>query len=431
MSSSSPPSEIDEEELRLDLDDKINEVTELQQELREKQLGIQQMKLRLKAVEATAARTPAGRRADGSSGPSQGPQRPIALPTAQHSAPQAPASPLPAEDPRASEMRSLFQWIAEHIDLVHGEKLYVNQDVSVQGHTATLRTMVQWPLLCNSAEQLYFSVPIEHERPLMEVLDILKQKRPITIDFMLLANHWAILPGAIAVDLHAQALPAVLLAYRGSNDAAVVGSWPTAGALEGFRAYHATDGDKLPTVGDRVSVEYEGVWYPGVLQSMDSTGRASVNCDADPTGTLTIAPAHRLRKMTPAGTVVIGGHTVHMVPEAGGGPVQAALSQHAVPSSVASSARAVPPPQARSTSDGNDALQAPLGSSSSSAAGYPGAAALRSRLGSAPAGTAAAVKAAAPQAPEHGITERPAPGKPEVEVPHVTIARHRRTKSAM
>jgi len=269
----------------MDYEEKCNEVVELSQELRALKIEHQQLRLRLQVA---AASTNQGRVPSALSMPAAG----------SHQFGAIPVQVLP-EDPRPAELITFFTWLAQNVNLSCEEMLDVGVAVSVAGRTANLHRMVQWPLLCSPTGigQLRFSVPWDHAGAIRQVLQLMKTGNPATVDFRLLAAHWDLVPGDLKTDLRAHPEPVVLFAHRGSTAAALVSSWPTRSALDSFRALHGCDGEELPTVGERVSVEYEGTWYTGMLDSVDAAGRAIVRCDVDPAGVFTIAPLHRLRRL--------------------------------------------------------------------------------------------------------------------------------------
>lgn len=119
--------------------------------------------------------------------------------------------------------------------------------------------------------------------------------------------------------------PAIFLVHRRTSQAIVVASWPAVAADSGaappgekalldldshFAPITGAAGASPPpcppvapprpppqcalAIGDRVEVEYQGHWFTGVLQDVDG-GEASVRCDVDSPGVLTVAPLTSVR----------------------------------------------------------------------------------------------------------------------------------------
>ena len=84
----------------------------------------------------------------------------------------------------------------------------------------------------------------------------------------------------------------VLLSKRASTQGILVASWPT-------RAVLSVEPLSL-RLGERVEVEYDGLIYVGVLHAVDSEGMASIRCDADPPGVMTVTPLSCVHRASPA-----------------------------------------------------------------------------------------------------------------------------------
>jgi hypothetical protein len=199
---------------------------------------------------------------------------------------------------QGQEMRRLISWLAENCALEKKpEILEVGLDVPFGSQTVHLEKVAQWPLSGLKGSRLRLSVPVEHQDAVLEFLVSTRANGNVP-DPAALANfatYWELVPGELITAVHASPKAAVLLAYRESSQQGIlVASWPTREALEAFRALNSTNG-RVPAVGDRVEVEYEGQWYLGELQYIDTWGKASVKCDVDEPGVLTIAPLHRVK----------------------------------------------------------------------------------------------------------------------------------------
>lgn len=306
----------DEEELQLDYDEKCAEVMELKAEVRASKLEAQQLRLRLQAAERSrGTSTLAGARG------ALGPTLPAALPLAPAPGPAAPDGAQVARAARARELRPLISWLAAHtaIDLP-AEILDVGFEVPVSGRTVHLQRVAQWPLSGLQGSRLRLSAPVEHQEMVLQLLAGAKARGnvPEPVALQQFAECWDLVPGEVTTAAHVRAEPAVLLAHRSSMQGILVATWPSREALEAFHALHARNGD-VPRVGDRVEVEYEGDWYVGVLHSIDAAGKASVKCDVDEPGVLTIAPLQRVKHV---GATLPGDVSVAAASAAGAGHTQ-------------------------------------------------------------------------------------------------------------
>jgi len=268
-----PVEQVDDEEfveLQEDYEDRCNDVVDLQHRLRAAQLEMEQLRIRLRA--------------------NCGRQK-IAPPPAL-----LPGAAVSDSQQRACDISSCLRWIAEHADLSRVEVLDVGLDVLVSGHSANLKRVVQWPLTTPDGRELRVSVPVEQEKEMRAILEdarVLGHLDAATAH--LLAATWEVVPGELATCHPTSVEPAVLLANQ-DGEGILVATWPTAAALDSFRAAHSSVGGS-PLVGERVEVDYEGQWYSGILHSVDSTGRAGVVCDVDAPGILTIAGFGSVRRI--------------------------------------------------------------------------------------------------------------------------------------
>lgn len=263
--------EYDADEMQEELDEKRNEVVELQNDLRASQLEAQQLRMCLKGALPSASSI-------------------IALP----------GSDVTEEQRRGVEMQSFFEWLAVCMDISHSEELEVGLQVPMQGRQILLGKMRQWH---SSLGRLRLSVPTEFSEEVLSVFK-LAQAHGGHIEGSVgrhLADSWELLPTIIVVA--GQPEPAVLLVCRGQKHGAeksmLVGSWPTREHVESEieRAAADTDSNEL-SIGMRVEVEFEGQWYCGILHAVDVVaGRASVICDVDAPGVVTRAPITSLRPL--------------------------------------------------------------------------------------------------------------------------------------
>lgn len=267
----------DAEELQLDLDEATDEVAELRAEMRAAAIESQQLQMRLKAAASHAA-----------SQGSPGVLGPTPMPVA-----------CPLQEQRCEELRRLLTFLAEHADLQRPQILDVGFEVPIGGRKVHLQRVVQWTLPSVAGGRLRITAPIEHEGPFGNLLATTKatgQVSPYAINGFV--SSWDLVAGELTTAAHAYPEPSVLLAHRGSTQGIMVATWPTREALEAFHSLcSGPHGDVPLRLGDRVEVEFEERWYVGVLHGVDSSGKASVRCDVDAPGVMTVTPLCKLRRL--------------------------------------------------------------------------------------------------------------------------------------
>lgn len=265
-------SDVDEEALQLDYDEMCDEVVELQNELKAAKIEAQQLRMRLKGV---AAKSPAG--------------------CATAVMPKMPVVAA-AIEPRFSEFENFIVWLGEHVRLDRAMVLEVGLEVPVGNHAVQMGRVVQWPLTFAMGKRLYLSAPLECKEQLQDLLTSAKSQGKVSPESLqTLAAFWDLVPGDLETITQKAPEPVVMLAHKFSALGILVATWPTAGALEAFRALCSVDGEPFQ-VGQRVEVEYDSQWYVGTLHSLTATGKASVSCDEDGPGVLTVAPVYRVRR---------------------------------------------------------------------------------------------------------------------------------------
>lgn len=290
-------------------EDAVNEVVDLQGELRAAEAETKQLRMRLQAASAQTART--GRPA----GPALGAAAAVVLP--------GPAGGGGAEQKRLREIGTLLEWLAEHVQLGAAEILDVGFEVPIGGRVVHLRRVAQWPMPTAPGGRLRISVPADHQESIAQLLTYIKASggKVDASTVRRFAAVWDLVPGELATSAPgtsgaspggsptrggaspasaataAKAEPSVLLAHRGCTQGILIATWPTRVALDtvGPAAARCPVVGQL-RVGDRVEVEYEGTWFSGVLQGLDAGGKANVRCDADPEGVVTVAPLRRVRR---------------------------------------------------------------------------------------------------------------------------------------
>lgn len=265
-----PFSDLDEDELQLDYDEKCDEVVELQNELKAANIEAQQLKMRLKAV---AGRSP------------------------------TPVAPVMAQPPQVQitqhqlqELENFVMWLSEHVVLEQELVIDVNLEVPISGHAIQMGRIVQWPLTFAVGKKLRLSAPFEVKDQMIDLLVAARKEGKVNPESLqTLATFWNLVPGELETITQRGRESVVMLAHKLSQLGILVASWPTIGALEAFRALCSVDGEPFQ-LGQRVEVEYDSQWYVGTLHSLTSTGKASICCDVDGPSVLTVAPCYRVRR---------------------------------------------------------------------------------------------------------------------------------------
>lgn len=206
--------------------------------------------------------------------------------------------PVQVEE-RAEELRRLITFLAEHADLQNAQILHVGFEVPIGGRKVHLQQVVQWTLPSVAGGRLRITAPIEHQVPFSNLLATTRASGEVaSYAINGFVSAWDLVAGELTTAAHANPEPSVLLAHRGSTQGILVAAWPTKEALEAFHALcSGPTGDVPLRLGDRVEVEFEGVWYAGVLHGVDATGKASVRCDVDGPGVITVTPLCNLRRL--------------------------------------------------------------------------------------------------------------------------------------
>jgi len=215
-----------------------------------------------------------------------------------------------AEHPRTGELRSFLVWLAQHAALEHEEVLDVGFEMPICGRKVQLLRVVQWPLPSAFGGGLLLSVPVEHRESVARLLASVRACNgglaPETLQSF--AAKWDLVAGELVVAQHDQAEPSVLLAHKGCAQGILVARWPTRRALEAQASPAVPPVTPkswdAPRVGDRVEVEYEGRWYAGTLQTVNGAGKATVKCDADAPGVLTVTALCHVRRAAAAQSVI-------------------------------------------------------------------------------------------------------------------------------
>lgn len=284
--------------LRARLADKCSEGDTLEAELRRARLDLQQLSLRLKAAGVSKSIVPLEVKAG--SGTTNGL-------TQQY------------------ELESFLQWAVDTVDLTQQIVFECgNGEVMVGGRPVMLQRMATWPLRSGSGG-LKFSVPFDKQAEIVAML-LASRTGSRCVDAAVasqLAESWELVGAEVVSNSTSPPDPAIFLVHRKTSQAIVVAQWPAVEfgpPLMGpppcvfdpapffARSQASSSNSSCPTnsslqaarlalsvsTGDRVEVEFEGEWFPGVLQWVDGEF-ANVKCDVDSPGVLTVAPLDCVR----------------------------------------------------------------------------------------------------------------------------------------
>jgi len=265
----------DEEELQLDYNDMCDDVVDLKNELKAAKIEAMQLQLRLKAAIAKS------------------PDAAVM--------PRMPA--VAVKDQRLEEIEKFLMFVAKDVCLEQETQLQVGLSVTVANRTAQMQTVVQWPIFmaataeCPVPRRLELSAPQECAPHLKALLATTKAAGKVDPEqLQIAAATWDLVAGELETITQKALEPVVMLAHRSVQLGILVASWPTAGAIEAFRALCSVDGEPFE-VGQRVEVEYNGTCFVGNLHSLTATGKAVVHCDVDRPDVLTVAPVYQVRRL--------------------------------------------------------------------------------------------------------------------------------------
>uniref|UniRef100_A0A7S4T415 Uncharacterized protein n=1 Tax=Alexandrium monilatum TaxID=311494 RepID=A0A7S4T415_9DINO len=231
-------------------------------------------------------------------------------------------------DSQNMEFRSMLQWLVEGVDLdrhVVFECGTSDGEILVGGRRVQLQRMATWPISAGShAAGLKLSVPVEMQAEIAEVLLAARARgRVEEHEVQRLAGSWEMVGAEVASAQVGHPEPAVFLVRRGASQAMIVGHWPAVefapkggpasapfDPAQHFSRLAQTEDASGPSeetsagrpsicTGDRVEVEYQGEWFSGLLQGVD-TNLANIQCDVDSPGVITVAPLTSVRPAKPA-----------------------------------------------------------------------------------------------------------------------------------
>eukprot|EP00440_Ansanella_granifera_P005182 gb/GFBE01005621.1/.p1 GENE.gb/GFBE01005621.1/~~gb/GFBE01005621.1/.p1 ORF type:complete len:364 (+),score=63.74 gb/GFBE01005621.1/:1-1092(+) len=255
-----------------------------------------------------------------------------------------------SSEPQRYELRSLFQWLVETVDLSHQVIFECGSgegEVQVGGRRVLLQRMATWKLSMQSDSNLKLSVPLDLQAEIAEMLTGARRRgRLDESQLQNLASSWELVGAEVMAASVGTPEPAIFLVHKQTAQAVVIAQWPSVEfvravasppsfdpashfqrlAMQPQQAHVvrptqpvpppspvpdaprpplATATQALPKVGaavpgwpvatgDRVEVEFEGQWFAGVLQWVDGDV-ANVKCDVDSPGIITVAPLNNVR----------------------------------------------------------------------------------------------------------------------------------------
>lgn len=274
------------EELQLDYEERCSEVAELRAELRVAHIEAQKLRLRLQAAGArNTSLVPAELR----------------------------PGPGASGDGRAGDLGGLLKWLAEHVDvtaasagwgggLPRAAMLGISCNIALGGRPVNLDRVVQWRL--DLPGDLRLSVPAALETEIAGLLLAARaacgggeeEQRRFEAAARQATDAWEVVATELGrPDALGESQPAVLLAHRDTSEGLLVATWPSVKAYKVREECIQLRG-AVASLGDRVEVYYEGEWFLGVVQKIEGD-MASVQCDADPPGLMTLAPLVTLRRI--------------------------------------------------------------------------------------------------------------------------------------
>jgi hypothetical protein len=265
FSTSSNYEEIQEEleELRLDFEEKCNDLVECENNLKAAKMEIQELRILLKNQ--------------------TGERRCSVVPDTMGTGSGV------AGNPQAEELQRIFHWLADQIVLEEGIQFNPNCDLIMADQHVRLRNIVQWRF---KSTDLRLSVPEELAAEVSSLISATKMNRNTVCDAKARAiiDSWLL---TTSEPLGGTTSAVTLLTHRAKGVSCVVANFP----LPPPPPPQAVEEYAGVRVGDIVEVNFEGDWFRGVVKLVENDGIASVQCDADPPGVLTKSPMSFLRHL--------------------------------------------------------------------------------------------------------------------------------------
>jgi hypothetical protein len=252
------------DQLQSEYDEKCNELVERENDLKAARIEIEELQILLKShtgEHCSSTVPPTMQAGPGNSGPSG-----------------------VAGNPQTEELRRMFAWLAEYVELEDPIQFNASDhNLVVAGQPVRMDNIVQWRL---SQTDLRLTVPEELASEISNLLAATKMNRNAMCDAKAkdILDSWLLTTGQPP----SENMSAVtLLTHRDSHVSCIVANFPVPLPLQEFAGYR---------VGDTVEVNFEGEWYRGAVKFIANDGEVSVQCDVDPPGVLTTTPSNYLRR---------------------------------------------------------------------------------------------------------------------------------------
>jgi len=248
------------EELQLDHEEITNDLVDIQAEIRAAKIEAQELRMRLQTTERK----------------------------------NAPAAKVPdqmqtgaAGNPRAEELRRIFQWLADKAVLEEPRAFNANSDLIMGSQQVHLRNIVQWRL----TGDLRLSVPEELAAEISNMLSAAKADGKFFSEAKAtsIINEWVLTTSEL---LSETPTGVTLLTHSVSQRSCLVANFPPPPGPPP-RQVETLDG---VTVGDRVEVNFKEQWFTGTVKGIEESGVAAIHCDVDPPEVMLKASLHFLRK---------------------------------------------------------------------------------------------------------------------------------------
>jgi len=235
------------EQLQLDHDDKCNELVECQNDLKEARMKIQELQLLLKSQ--------------------TGQERSSIVPDKIAAGNSGPGS---VSNPQAEEVRRMFAWLAEQVDLDETIEFDASQhNLAVAGQQVRMGRIVQWRL---KEGDLRLTVPQDLASEVSHVLAAAKVNPSTLCDASarVIMESWLL---SINQPPSEATSAVTLLTHRQSLETCIVANFPVPHPVQEFGGYR---------IGDAVEVNFEGEWFIGEVKHIKCHGEIFVQCDVDP-----------------------------------------------------------------------------------------------------------------------------------------------------
>eukprot|EP00746_Dinoflagellata_sp_MGD_P163912 gnl/MRDRNA2_/MRDRNA2_92223_c0_seq1.p1 gnl/MRDRNA2_/MRDRNA2_92223_c0~~gnl/MRDRNA2_/MRDRNA2_92223_c0_seq1.p1 ORF type:complete len:391 (-),score=74.67 gnl/MRDRNA2_/MRDRNA2_92223_c0_seq1:469-1641(-) len=249
------------EQLQLDHEAKCNELVECEHDLKAARVEIQELQLLLKSQ--------------------TGQQRSSVIPDKIATGSSGPGV---VSTPQAEEIRRMFAWLAEQVELDDAIEFDASEhNLVVASQKVQLGRIVQWRL---TEGDLRLTVPQELASEISHVLAAAKEN-PNTLrdaSARTIMDSWLLSINEAPSD---STSAVTLLTHCQSHLSCIVANFPTPHPVHEFGGYR---------LGDTVEVCFEGEWFIGVVKLIKCHGEIFVQCDVDPPEVYTKGFLHSLRR---------------------------------------------------------------------------------------------------------------------------------------